>query len=172
MVAILNELCKFFVRNKSNSIKFWECPSQLNLTLYKAVNKDSKAFNPSPVFPCKMSWDFSKKTEYDNIINNWKMIFQASDLKGRQFLDLLDVDFNVIEPSYAKRGPWLKLFKHLNSLCTCATRAITNHTPIGEYKLRFFPRDEFKYPCGLYPIESRWHILHECRRFNGYWNPR
>jgi len=100
------------------------------------------------------------------------MTFQASDLKGRQFLDLLDVDFNVIEPSYAKREPWLKLFGHLNSLCACAIRAITNHTPIGEYRLRFFPRNEFKYPCGLYPIESRQHILHECRRFNGYWNSR
>ena len=29
-VAILNELHKFFVRNQNNSIKFWECPSQLN----------------------------------------------------------------------------------------------------------------------------------------------
>ena len=55
MVAILNELCKFFIRNQNNSIEFWECSSRLNLTLYKAVNKDSKAFNLSPVFLCKMS---------------------------------------------------------------------------------------------------------------------
>jgi len=119
-----------------------------------------------------MSWDFSRKTECENIINNWKMTFQASDLKGRQFLNLLDKDFNVIELCYAKRGPWLKLFGRSNSLCACATRAITNHTPIGEYRLRFFPRKKFKYLCGLYSIESRWHILYECRRFNRYWNPR
>jgi len=69
------------------------------------VDKDSKAFNPSPVFPCKMSWDFSRKTKCDGIINNWKMTFQASDFKGRQFLNLLDIDFNIIEPYYTKEEP-------------------------------------------------------------------
>jgi len=54
----------------------------------------------------------------------------------------------------------------------CATRAITNHAPIGEYRLRFFPREEFKCLCGQYPIESRQYILHEYGKFNGYWNPR
>ena len=35
------------------------------------------------------------------------MTFQASDGKGKQFLDLLDDDFNIIEPAYIKGGPWL-----------------------------------------------------------------
>ena len=100
------------------------------------------------------------------------MMFQASDFKGNQFLNLLDNNNNIIEPSYVKGGSWLKTFGHLNSLCAYTTRAITNHTPIGEYRLRFFPREEFKCLCGLYPIESRHHILHEYGRFNGYWNLR
>jgi len=83
VVAILNKLCKLFIRNQNNLIEFQECPSQLNWSLHKVVDKDSKAFNPLLVFPCKMLWDFSRKTECDNIINNWKMTFQASDLKGR-----------------------------------------------------------------------------------------
>ena len=61
------------------------------------------------------------------------MTFQASNFKGNQFLDLLDDDNNIIEPSYIKGGPWLKVFGHSNSLCAHATRAITNHAPIGEY---------------------------------------
>jgi len=36
-----------------------------------------------------------------------------------------------------------------------ATRAITNHAPIGEYRLRFFPNEEFRCPYEKYPIESR-----------------
>ena len=67
---------------------------------------------------------------------------------------------------------WLKLIGHLNLLCAHTTRAITNHTPISEYRLKFFPREEFRCPCSYYLIESRRHILHECVRFNGYWNPR
>ena len=100
------------------------------------------------------------------------MTFQASDLKGDQFLNLLDNNNNIIEPSYVKGESWLKNFSYLNSLCACTIRAITNHAPIGEYRLRFFPREEFKCPCGLYPIESRCHILHECSRFKSYWNLR
>jgi len=34
-------------------------------------------------------------------------MFQASDGKGKQFLDLLDDNSNAIEPSYIKGEPWL-----------------------------------------------------------------
>ena len=136
------------------------------------VDKETKAFNPTLLFPSKMSWDFNKKNECDDILNVWKMTFQASDLKGKLFLDLLDDNSNIIKPSYTKGGSWLKVFGHSNSLCAHASQAITNHAPIGKYRFRFFPREEFKCLCGSYPIESRCHILHECCRFNGYWNPR
>ena len=60
------------------------------------------------------------------------MTFQASDSKGNHFLNLLNVNFNFIKPFYAKGEPWLQSFGHLNSLCVDATRAITNHAPVGE----------------------------------------
>ena len=100
------------------------------------------------------------------------MMFQASNLKGKQSLDLVDDDNNIIEPTYVKGGLWLKVFGHLNSLYACTTRAITNHAPISEFRLRFFPREKFKCLCDQYPIETRHYILYECGRFNGYWNPR
>ena len=100
------------------------------------------------------------------------MTFQASDGKGRHFLDLVDNNLKDIELSYTKGGLWLQIFGHSNSLYTHAMRAITNHAPIGEYRLRFFPNEEFKCPCRNYPIKLRRHILHECTRFNRYWNPR
>jgi len=83
------------------------------------------------------------------------MLFQALDSKGKNFLDLLDNNPNPLEPSSIKEGPWLQQFSHSNLLCTCSSRAITNHTPIGEYQLRFFPKGEFTCPCGNYPIETR-----------------
>ena len=75
-----------------------------------------------------------------------------------------------LEPLHIKGGPQLQNFSHSNSLCTRATKAIINHALIGEYRLRFFPNKEFSCPCGQYPIESRRHILHDCKRFNEYWN--
>jgi len=170
--AILKNLRYFFNRHKDNSIKFWKCPSHLKWWLHNEVDKETKKFNLVPLFPCKNSWEFSKKCESDNILNFWKITFQASNLKGSQFLDLVNNDNNPIEPTYAKGGSWLKSFGHSNSLCARAIRAITSHALIGKYRLRFFPREEFKCSYGFYPIESRHHILHECNRFNRYWNLR
>ena len=153
-VAILEELHLFFSKNLANSIEFWECSSCLNWHLHKAVDHKSKAFNPTPIFPCKTSWDYSKKTKCDDILQNWKMTFQVSDGKGRYFFNLLDDKLNNIELFYIKRGPWLQSFEHSNRLYACASRAITSHALIDEYKLRFFPREEFKCLCSLYPIKS------------------
>jgi len=100
------------------------------------------------------------------------MTFQALDGKGNQFLDLMDDNLETIEPSYTKRGSWLQAFGHSNLLCARATRAITNHTLIGKYCLRFFPKEKFKCPCRQYPIETRRHILYEYMNYNGYWNFR
>jgi len=133
--AILNELRKFFICNESNSIEFWECPSKLKWRFHHNADKDSKTFLATPSYPSKISWDFCKKTDCNESIKLWKMTFQASEGKGKHFLDLLDDDLNAIEPSYSKGGLWLQSFGHSNSLCTCATRAITNHAPIGEYRL-------------------------------------
>ena len=105
--AILSELQRFFTSNLNNSIEFWECPSHLKWRFHHDVDKDSKSFNSLSTYPCKISWDFCKKTDSNNIINQWKMTFQASDGKGNHFLDLLGNDFNIIEPSYMKGGPWL-----------------------------------------------------------------
>ena len=124
------------------------------------------------MLPCKISWDYCKKSNSNDIIKQWKMTFQASDGKGNHFLDLLDDDFNIIELSYLKGGPWLQAFGHFNLLCAQATRAITNHASIGDYRLRFFPDKDFSCSCNNYPIELRRHILHKCKRFNEYWNPR
>ena len=65
----------------------------------------------------------------------WKITFQVSEGKGNHFFDLLDDDLNSIEPSYIKGGLWLQMFGHSNLLCARATRAISNHAPIGEYRL-------------------------------------
>ena len=133
--AILSELRKFFSSNESNSIEFWECPSKLRWRFHSSVDKDSKSFLISPSYPTKLSWDYCKKIDCDDSLNLWKMTFQASDGKGRYFLDLLDDDLNHIEPHYKKGGPWLQAFRHSNTLCARAVRAITNHAPIGKYRL-------------------------------------
>jgi len=115
--AILSKLRHFFNKNHENSIEFWKCPSRLKWKFHKDIDKDSKSFNPIPTYPCKISWDYCKKSDSDDIINQWKITFQALDGKGKHFLDLLDDNFNTIKPTYTKVGPWLQIFSHSNLLC-------------------------------------------------------
>jgi len=172
MTSILQELRRFFDKDQINSIEFWKCPSCLNWRLHQTVDKDSKSFNSQLMLPSCISWDYCKKINSDNIINHWKMTFQVSDGKERSFLNLVNGNYEDIELSYIKGGLWLQAFGYLNSLCAQATRAITNHALIREYCLRFFPNEDFSCPCGNFPIESRRHVLYDCKRHNGYWNSR
>ena len=74
-MSISNELRRFLLQNLNNSIKFCKCSSCCNWSLHKAVDKKSKQFQPMPHYPYKSSWDFSKKSECDNILFIWKMTF-------------------------------------------------------------------------------------------------
>ena len=165
--VISQELRDFFRKNSNNYIEFWDCPSKQNWLLYFLVDKDTRKFDFSPIFPCKLSWDSCKKYNCNFITIQWRMSFQVSDLKERNFLELLNDKSNPLKPSNIKSGPCLQYFGHSNSR---ATRAIVNYVSIRNYWLRFFPREEFACLCSLYPIVLRQHILHECKRFNNYWN--
>ena len=72
---ILNNLRNFFIADDSNSIEFWECPSKLKWKLHHEVDKDSKSFVVTPSFPNKISWEYCKKSDSDELINLWKMTF-------------------------------------------------------------------------------------------------
>ena len=89
------------------------------------------------------------------------MTFKSLDLKGRNFLYLLNNNLSKIKSSYPKGGLWIKQFGFSNLLYTYTTRAITNHAPIREYHLRFFPREEFKCLGRFYLIKSKHHILYK-----------
>ena len=67
--VILSKLQGFFNANCDNSIEFWECSSHLKWRFHCDVDKDSKSFHPTPTYSCKISWDYCKKTDSDDIIN-------------------------------------------------------------------------------------------------------
>ena len=55
MASIFKEIRLFFERNHCNSLKFWDCPSQDNWSLYKVIDNEIKNFNLIPLFLCKSS---------------------------------------------------------------------------------------------------------------------
>jgi len=143
-------------------------PRKLSWLLHITVDKEIRQHMFVFQFPYKNLWNYSKKEECNNIIHTWQMTFQTLDLKGRNFLDLLNKERLPITPTYMKGGAWLKHFSHSNTLCARAIRTITNYASIGECYLWFFSKELFKCPYSVYPIESRNHILHQCMRHNKY----
>jgi len=64
-----------------------------------------------------MSWDFTKKEKCNNIIEEWHTSFKTSNLKGRNFLNLLNNDLSNIKPSYIKGELWIEQFGFSNLFC-------------------------------------------------------
>jgi len=146
---IFRELREFFKRDQHNSIEFWDCPSCDKWTLHDMVDKEMKKFNLIPIFPCKSSWDFNRKKECNEIINNWKMMFQASDANGGFFLDLLDDDLKPIEPSRQLLGNlYPKCYMILRTFTT-----IQQHTWIASSPCCLESTDCCYFACDLLTIE-------------------
>lgn len=162
---------KFLSKSPEHSISFWHCPSNSNWKPHSDVDKDIKASHLPPILPNRVTWNYSKKEECNDLSSQWRMFFQATDKKGLNFLDLRDGKNNIIEPYYKNRGPWLSQFGFSNSMYTRMTRLITNHAPIGDYRRHFFPNENPLCPCGSGQVETRYHILRECSRFNEAWRP-
>ena len=103
--AISMKLREFFKKDINNHIDFWDCPSKVKWPLHLSVNSDTRKFLMLPSFPCKSSWDFCKECNNESVLSSWKMSFQASDYKGRQFLELLDSNLNPLKPSTKNSSP-------------------------------------------------------------------
>jgi len=63
------------------------------------------------------------------------MTFQASDWKGKHFLELLNDDNNIIKLFYIKDRSWLKHFVYSNLLCV---RAIMSSSQIVDLVSFYF----------------------------------
>ena len=82
------------------------------------------------------------------------MYFQASEYKGRNFLELNNNNNILIYLTYTKDRAWLKHFSSSNLLCVCIARLVTNHAPISEYRLEFFRKEPIAYPYSVKIVDG------------------
>jgi len=57
-------------------------------------------------------------------------------------------------------------------MCIHIITLITNHAPIGEYRLKFFSKKPFACMYRDYSIEIRRHILYNCAQYRKSWNSK
>ena len=52
-IIIAQDLRTFFEKNTYNSIKFWDCPSDVKWIHHSVVDKETKRYNLKQIFMCK-----------------------------------------------------------------------------------------------------------------------
>ena len=107
IITILHKLKTFFQTNPTNSIAFWDCPSNDKWLLYYAVNRETKIHTIQPLYSSQVLQELSKKDECNEYIKIQQMYFQAFDYKDKHFLDLNNYN-QTIAPTYSNRGAQLK----------------------------------------------------------------
>jgi len=96
------------------------------------------------------------------------MYFKNALYRGNNFLDTYNDNDHLITPKYAKGGSWLSIIGMSNSICTQATRLITNHAPISEYRARFFSSKGISCFYSSTQLEIHHHILCKCLLYSSY----
>lgn len=137
LFQLLNEylICPF---NLINSILLpylviWEISSTITTTtiwshsgIILAVTSDlstywlTKSWNvtgSTPLCPVEYYGSLVKKKECNSIVKKWQMYFQASNFKGKHFLNSNNNDNQHIHFIYSKDSTWLKYFGLSNLLC-------------------------------------------------------
>jgi len=96
------------------------------------------------------------------------MFFKNSPYKRNNFLNTYDNNDHIIFPTYTKGGGWLNTISISNSLCTSATRLITNYASIDKYRIRFFPDKTNSCVCNNNQLEIQYYVLYKCLLYRGY----
>jgi len=104
VIPIIEKIYNFFAKSPDNIITIWYCPTSLKWKLHKDVDNDVKSSRITPTFPSKKSWDYSRKSKCNDLLNYWKMSFQVSDRKRCNFLDLDDDNKGKPIKPYYKKG--------------------------------------------------------------------
>ena len=163
----------------SNFISYLErlTPKQQVIIKSLIIDMDNR-FNKVFLFFSSFNYKFSPGNKLIDISPNYFSFYTLNRKSDNNIkshlLKLNDLILQVLSDSQlviiVTSGLQLKVFGYSNLLCARATRVIVNYASVNKYWLKFFPQKEFKYLCGLYSIESRYHIFYKCRCFNNYWN--
>jgi hypothetical protein len=107
--------------------------------------------------------DFTKRMTV-----HWRTLFASQSFKGQQWLPIRQKK-KVFRPAVRNKAA-TRFFLDLadNDIGTLSrmARAITNHTPTGEYRRRFYPDRDYSCPTCPQRVQTRTHILCHCSRYS------
>ncbi|KJA14979.1 hypothetical protein HYPSUDRAFT_208252, partial [Hypholoma sublateritium FD-334 SS-4] len=130
-LAVCRALLVWFAADPLNTLEFYDCPSKAEWDVHHEVHQFLLGLPPVPGLRPRMTLDSLRKYATDHCNAEWhQLFFRDPTFAGRQFLQLLDLDDNLIKPSYLKGRSWIPAAKASTSLVSRMTRAILGHAPI------------------------------------------
>ena len=162
VIPVVYAIKSYLFKDSRNRIHFQYYPSKTEWPRHKLIDNQVKVGTNALEFPCKHSYLFNRKKEYDNILQEWQLTFANSLKRGHYFLMFENEDQQVIKPIYVKGSSQLPVIGFTNFLCACFTCMTTGHAPIGEYKQRFFSNLPTSYLCGKAEVQTYKYIIIEC----------
>ncbi|KJA20098.1 hypothetical protein HYPSUDRAFT_142665 [Hypholoma sublateritium FD-334 SS-4] len=133
-LVVCRTLLVWLDTNPLNILKFYNCPSKAEWDVHYEVHQFLKGLPPVPGLWPRMTLDSLRKYATDRCNAEWgQLFFRNPTFAGQQFLQLLNLDDNLIKPSYLKGGSWIPVAKASTSLVSRMTQPILGHAPISEY---------------------------------------
>jgi ribonuclease HI len=143
------------------TVSFHWCPGHANIDLNEQVDRDAKRAAASLPTAPHISFAFRRQGFRHEALAEWQKLAKDPAYRGRQHL-------------YGRRPPvpsdrltrssLLAQTGHSSTTTARMMRATLNHAPTGEFRRRFFPREETD--CAICSVfQSRRHILNSCARY-------
>jgi hypothetical protein len=168
-ITVCKSLDAWLAADADRTVRFYAVPSKSKWPFHTIVHNHVTKY-PRVALGARHTTTLNRvrKDKVEKALEEWRQLFSRTAYRGRHFLSLKNPDSgNTEQPTYFKGGTWLP---HCDEPCKFArfVRMVTNHAPIGAYRARFFPGDDFESrfcPCGA-DFESRHHILTRCPEYD------
>ncbi|KAI0026660.1 hypothetical protein K488DRAFT_92140 [Vararia minispora EC-137] len=145
----------------TRSIYLYYVPGHAGIPFNEAIDRRANHGARTLPQPDVTTAAFQRQLITERASREWRRLAQHLAHRGQQL-----IAGRRICPSTEKGGPLLcnRRIGHSNTLTAHIARALLNHAPTGEYRARFFPREDRMCPeCGV--LQSRSHILDSCPRY-------
>jgi ribonuclease HI len=153
----------WFEARQDHVIHLYYVPGHKGILINELVDSDAQAQARSNEYqPDTISVSIARQTSEADALRAWTLDSRKPAIRGKQYL------FSGRKPPKptTKKGGglFMRAFGSSNSLAARASRAITNHAPLGDYRRRFFPREPRD--CVECNVEqTRAHVINTCTRY-------
>jgi Reverse transcriptase-like len=157
----------WFAGDGGRSLTMWHVPSRWEWGVHKKAHDAAASVKISVGARPRTSRDFWVAEVDTHSSRDSHSRFSEPSYRGQNFLDLEGSKKNSsLLPSTLKGGPWLRAMGTETSSFARLCRCVTNHAPLGAYRMRFNIAGPVACECLLdVPVQTRDHVLRICPRY-------